>query len=64
MASEAQLRGWRKFIIAFGILVLAFVALMLGKITGDNFVTITLGDMGLYGAANVGTLAVANKNGD
>jgi len=63
MTSEVKLRGWRKFGIAAGILVLSFIALMVGKLTGDNFVTITLGDIGLYGAANVGNSFAARNGG-
>ena len=62
MTSELKLRGWRKFGIAAGVLVMGFIALMVGNLTGDNFVTLALGDIGLYGAANVGT-QFAVKNG-
>lgn len=43
----------RKFLATVGVIILAYIALLIGKLTGDQFVTLALFALGIFGAANV-----------
>lgn len=44
----------RKFVVFCGVFVSVVVLLLFGKLSGDNFVDITIAVVGLYMAGNVG----------
>lgn len=53
-----------KFWISLMVMVMAFVGLMAGKISGGEFATISLGVSAIYGGANIGaTLAHHRSRG-
>jgi len=54
-----NIRGQRKFVIALLALLCSFALALVGKMTGSEWVTAVGLVVGLYGAANAATAAVA-----